>query len=295
VPAPGVQGELVLLDPRKMVPIGVLAALVGWMYHGVLPDLVLDWWDKGDNSHGFLVPLVSLYVAVKRRDLLRAMPARPSIAGGLLLGLGILALLAGAVGAVQYVERTSLVVVLAGLIAFNLGWAQLGVLSFPVLYLLMAIPPPNIIVNAVAFPLQLLAARGAEQLLYLLHIPVLREGNIIELAHTTLEVAEACSGIRSLVSLLALGLCFAYLFHKGWIARTVLTLSAVPIAVVTNVARVAGTGVLAQYFGARAAEGFYHGFSGWFLFMTGLALLALESVLIRRLMRRRERGSGRAA
>lgn len=282
---PGVQGESVFLDPRKIVPVAVLAALVGWLYHGVLPDLVLDWWNHGDNSHGFLVPLVSLYVVARRRDVLRGLPSRPSVLGGVLLAFGVLTLLAGGVGAVQYVERTSLIVVLAGLIAFNLGWAHLRVLAFPVLYLLLAIPPPNIIINAVAFPLQLLAARGAEQLLFLLHIPVLREGNIIELAHTTLEVAEACSGIRSLVSLLALALCVAYLFHRGWIARTVLTLSAVPIAVITNVARVAGTGVLAQYWGAQVAEGFYHGFSGWFLFMTGLALLVAESVLIRRLAR----------
>ncbi len=274
------------LDPRKIAMVAALAALVGALYHGVLPDLVLDWWQRPDDSHGFLVPLVSLYVAYGRRDMLARLPVRPAVGGGVLLVLGILALAAGEVGAVQYVERVSILGVLAGLIAFNLGWVQLRALAFPVLYLLLAIPPPAIVFNAIAFPLQLLAAKGAEQVLFALDIPVLREGNIIQLAHTTLEVAEACSGIRSLVSLVALALCIAFLFHKGWIARTVLSVSAVPIAVVTNVARVAGTGVLAQHFGPEVAEGFYHSFSGWFLFMTALALLALESLLIRRLERR---------
>jgi len=282
-----------LLDPRKIGMAAVLAALVGLLYQAVLPDLVLDWWHDENNSHGFLVPLVSLYVAWERRDALRRLAVRPSAGGGALLVLGILVLVAGGVGAVQYVERVSVIVVLAGLIAFNLGWGHLKALSFPVLYLLLAIPPPAMVLNQVAFPLQLLAARGAEQLLFALGIPVLREGNVIELAHTTLEVAEACSGIRSLVSLLALALCVAYFFHRGWVARTVLTLSAVPIAVVTNVARVAGTGVLVQYFGVEAAEGFYHSFSGWFLFMAAMVLLVAESVLIRRLERRLGDGGGR--
>jgi exosortase len=265
----------------------VLAVLVGWLYHDVLAALVLDWWNDPNNSHGFLVPLVSLYVAAQHRERLFGTTPRPALFGVLVVALGILALAAGNVGAVLYVERASLVVVLAGLIVLNLGWGHFRLLAFPVLFLLLAVPPPAIVLNAVAFPLQLFAASTAEWVLYWLDIPVLREGNLMQLAHTTLEVADACSGIRSLVSLLALAIVFAYFFHRSWLARGVLTLSAVPIAVVTNAGRVAGTGVLVHYFGPAAAEGFYHSFSGWLLFVSAFVLLAAESALIRWLGRPR--------
>lgn len=265
----------------------VLVALVGWLYHDVLPALVADWWDDPNNSHGFLVPLVSLYVAAQHRERLWGMTPRPAWSGALIVVVGILALLAGNVGAVLFVERASLVIVLAGLIVFNAGWGHFRLLAFPVLFLLLAVPPPAIVLNAVAFPLQLFAASSAERVLYMLGIPVLREGNLMQLAHTTLEVADACSGIRSLVSLLALAIVFAYFFHRFWLARLVLTLSAIPIAVITNAGRVAGTGVLVHYFGPEAAEGFYHTFSGWLLFVSAFALLAGESALIRWLGRPR--------
>jgi len=133
------------------------------------------------------------------------------------------------------------------------------------------IPLPALIFNQVAFPLQLLASRAGEMALSVLHIPVLREGNVIVLAHTTLEVAEACSGIRSLVSLLTLGIVYGYFIDPRGPVRVAVALSTVPVAVVANGLRVAGTGIAAHYYGPQAAQGFLHSFSGWMVFVVAMA------------------------
>lgn len=271
-----------------------LVAAVAGLYHDVLAHLWRDWAADPNNSHGFLVPLIALYLVWERRDRLRHLPVRPSVLGALLLGFGVLALVAGNVGAELFVQRMSLIGVIAGLIWFNLGFAQARLLAFPVLFLMLAVPLPAIVLNAVSFPLQLFAARCAEQVLLLLHIPVFREGNIVHLAHTTLEVADACSGIRSLVSLIALAVVFAYFAQRHWAARALLVVSAVPIAVLTNAGRVAGTGILAQAFGVQAAQGFYHTFSGWLVFVAAVAILVAESGLIHVVAARRRRGRGPA-
>ena len=163
--------------------------------------------------------------------------------------------------------------VLAGAIVFLRGTPALKVLAFPLAFLLLMIPLPAIIFNQIAFPLQLLASRAGEAALSLSGIPVLREGNVIVLAHITLEVAEACSGIRALVSLLTLGIVYGYFTDDRVGVRTVIALATIPIAIVANAARVAGTGIAAQYFGERAAEGFFHTFSGWLVFVAAFAML----------------------
>jgi exosortase len=161
------------------------------------------------------------------------------------------------------------------------GGAQpLRVLAFPIAFLVLMVPPPAIIFNQIAFPLQLMASRFGETTLQALSIPVLREGNVITLANTTLEVAEACSGIRSLISLLTLGIVYGYFADKRPVIRTIVALSTIPIAIVSNGLRVAGTGVAAHYYGREAAEGFFHTFSGWLVFILAFALLFLFVKLI---------------
>ena len=273
-----------------------MVLVTGWLYQDVLVHLMADWWNDPNNSHGLLVPFITLYLISERWTTLRRTLVKPSWIGAGVLILGVLALVAGNVGAELFVQRSSLILVIVGLIWFNLGYAQAKQLAFPVLFLSLAIPLPSIVLNAVSFPLQLFAARCAEQVLYLLSIPVFREGNVIHLAHTTLEVAEACSGIRSLVSLITLSVIFAYFSQRHWAARTLLAASAIPIAVVTNAARVAGTGILAQVFGETAAQGFYHTFSGWLVFVVATLLLILESSLISAFVRPKNRiGGGRRA
>jgi exosortase len=172
-----------------------------------------------------------------------------------------------------FLTRIAIVGVVAGSVLFVLGWNHLRLLALPIAFLLLMIPIPAIIFNQVAFPLQLVASRFGEASLAALSIPVLREGNVIELANTKLEVAEACSGIRSLISLLALAIVYGYFVHKNVWIRLALALSTVPVAILANGLRVAGTGVAAHYYGSQAAEGFFHTFSGWLVFVAAFVML----------------------
>ncbi len=144
------------------------------------------------------------------------------------------------------------------------------------------IPLPAIIFNQIAFPLQLFASRVGEFAIASAGIPVLREGNVLVLANTSLEVAEACSGIRSLVSLITLGIVFGYFTdRRGWV-RTAIVASTIPVAIVANGARVAGTGMLAHWWGPDAAQGFFHEFSGWVVFIVAFAMiLGIQRVILR--------------
>lgn len=278
--------------PENLIQLMVIVLAMLVLYWGVLGKLVVDWGADPNNSHGFLVPLVSLWLVRERWEQLRRLRPAPSWMGAGLIGGGILVLLAGSLGAELFLQRTSMVAVILGLIWFNLGWGAVKLLAFPVLFLLLAVPIPQIVLNVIAFPLQLFAAQAAEWSLNLLAIPVYREGNIIELSHTTLEVAEACSGIRSLVSLIALSIIFAYFAQKHIGPRLLLTVSAIPIAVIANAFRVAGTGVLAHVYGTAAAQGFYHTFSGWLVFVVAFAILLAEGGLIHLTMRLMARRRG---
>ena len=171
---------------------------------------------------------------------------------------------------------------MAGVLLFVCGWPHLRALAFPVAFLLLMIPIPAIIFNHIAFPLQLLASQFGESAMRAAEVPVLREGNVLILANTTLEVAEACSGIRSLVSLLTLAIVLGYFSDpRGWV-RTLVALSSIPVAIATNGFRVAGTGIAAHRFGAEVAEGFFHEFSGWLVFVTALVLmLAVQRAILR--------------
>ena len=178
-------------------------------------------------------------------------------------------------------SRVSLIGVLAGSIVFVRGWAHARELTLVFALAILTIPLPAIIFNEIAQPLQLLASSVAEQTLTALAIPALREGNVIFLSTATLEVAEACSGIRSMVSLLAAGLVYGYFTDDRTSRRAILALSTLPIAIVANALRVAGTGVLAHFSGAAAADGFFHGFAGWLVFMSALMMLFAVDGLLR--------------
>lgn len=253
--------------------IGVLVALLAGLYHETLIKLGLQWNNDPDYSHGFLVPVLVGYFLWERWDRLKAARITPNPWGVALLAGGLLMLVIGSIGAELYLQRSSLIVVIAGLVLLIMGREALKVLMFPIAFMFFMVPLPAIVVNAVAFPLQLFAARTAEFCLFNFGIPVLREGNVIVLAGTTLEVAEACSGIRSLQALLALGTVYAYFSQRKMWKRWSLVLLSIPIAIVANAFRVSGTGVLANYWGSQAAEGFYHTFSGWLIFVVAFLLL----------------------
>lgn len=268
-----------IFTSRSVIKVAVLGAAFLILYYSVLKSLVRDWWINPDYSHGFLIPFMSLYFIWDRRSRLISLSPCYNTSGLLVLIAGIFLLIIGNLAAELFTMRFSMLMVLAGMTLYLLGKEYLKLFLFPISFLLLMIPVPAIIFNEIAFPLQLIAARSAASALYLLGIPVLREGNLIFLTNTALEVAEACSGIRSLVSLIALALVFAYFTQRRFWKQLILVLSAIPIAIIANAIRVSGTGVLAHFYGEGVAQGFYHSFSGWvvfvvaFIFMGGLGLL----------------------
>lgn len=262
-------------------PIVVLALAWLAVYHDVLRRLVDDWRVDENYSHGFLLPFISGYAIWTRRAELLTLSVAPRFwLGAGLMGAAIVLLLLGVIGAELYVTRLSLLLSLVALTLYFRGAAWLRWLAFPLGLLLLALPIPNIIFNQLTFPLQLLASDYATRVIKLCGIPALREGNIIELAQMKLQVVEACSGIRSLVSLTALAVVYAYFVETRWWRRGVLVLAVIPIAILANAARVAGTGVLAHYRGVQVAEGFLHSFSGLLVFLVAVVLLLLLAQLL---------------
>ena len=254
--------------------------LLAALYAGVVPRLVQQWASDDDYTHGFLILPLALYFVWEKREELRRLTPEPSPLGAGLLGFGLVMLVVGSVGAELFLQRFSLIVVLAGLVWLILGARFLRELAFPLAFLVFMVPLPAIVMNAVAFPLQLFAAQTATFCLETAGIPVLREGNTIVLANTTLEVAEACSGIRSLQALLALGAVYGHFTQKTVWKKWALVVLSVPIAIAANAFRVAGTGFAAQYIGPEAAQGFYHSFAGWIVFAVAFVLLLATGTLL---------------
>ncbi len=270
--------------------ITVIVLLLGWIYSSILAKLAAQWWHDPNFSHGFFVPAFSLYVLWEQRGRLLTLPRKPSWAGLAILVVALATLIVGVLGAELFLSRTSLLLVIAGLVVFFLGWRYQRAVLLPWAFLLLMIPIPSILFNQITFPLQLFASKVAATVLPWLGVPVLREGNIIQLPAMPLEVAEACSGIRSLLSLGTLAIIYGYLMEKRTAVRVALALAAVPIAVAANSSRIVGTGLLVQYWGPDKAEGFFHGFSGWLIFVVSLALLFSVHQILRLIGREKEAG-----
>ena len=255
-----------------------LIALVGsfaLLFWSIFAKLIYDWANDDNYSHGFLIVPLAAYLTWERRDRLSALIPRPSALGLVVVIGSILVLLAGLLGAELFLTRIAIVGAIVGGVLFVLGWKHLRALVFPIGVLLLMIPIPAIIYYQIVFPLQLLASQVGETSLHLAGIPVLREGNILILANTSLAVAEACSGIRSLISLLTLGIVLGYFTDPRPSVRLLIAISTVPVAIIANGARVAGTGIAAHFYGAAAAEGFFHTFAGWLVFVVAFVLLFL--------------------
>jgi exosortase len=277
--------------------LAICAALI-FAYATVLLKLGHDWWSDENYSHGLLIPFIIGYILWTSRRRFEQEEARPSLFWGSLAVLfALFALWAGTAGAELYTQRMSLVLMVAGIVVYCWGFRVLRLTLVPILLFVLAIPIPVIVFNKIAFPLQIFASRCAVWSMRLFEIPVLRQGNVIELLPRgsleprKLEVVEACSGIRSLMTLLTLAVVFAYVSYPserapdstsqdrrslksfGIWRSTILLISAVPIAVLTNALRVSGTGVLAHYYGTGVADGFFHSFSGWVIYISAALLM----------------------
>jgi len=269
----------------------VIAGLVGALYGPVLLRMVTQWWQDPDYSHGFVVPLFVGYVLYLRRHELRQISIEPNKFGFLVMLAAIGLLLVGSLGAELFVSRSSLLFLLAGMILFFAGWKMLHAVAFPLMFLGLMIPLPALIYNQVTFPLQLFASRLASNCIELLGIPVLREGNVLVLPNYSLEVVEACSGIRSLMSLIALAVAFGYFVERRLWARIVLVAFMLPIAVASNALRVVGASVATYFLGPQYAEGFFHTFQGWLIFVSAVVCMLFVHWVLTRIGPRRSETS----
>lgn len=273
-----------LADVSKINLLLILTA-IGAVYSTIIPGMVDDWYNDPNYSHGFLVPLISCYFLSQNWEELKSSLVRPSNAGLVVVIGSLLLLVLGYVGTEYFTMRSSLVFLIGGIVLYWFGWHVLRLTSLPIAFLIFMVPLPYIVYDALAFPLKLLVTKASVAVLQVLSIPVVREGNILMFPQTILEVADACSGLRSLMSLITLAVALAFITQKSSIKRLILMVSAVPIAIVTNMFRVIATGYLANHYGAAAAEGFFHEFAGMAVFLLAMILLFAESTLLRKVAR----------
>lgn len=253
--------------------IFIFLAAFGLLYWQAIQGMVMDWYVDENYSHGFLIPLISGYLVWQNWQEIRSAEIKSSYWGLAILFAGLAGYLVGNVAGESFTMRFSMLVVLAGALLFSYGARFFKAVAFPFFYLIFMIPLPYILYDAVAFPLKLFVSQYSVAFLKLIGVPVFREGNVINLVSTTLEVADACSGIRSIMSLLALATALSYFTQKGWGKRATLIFLALPIAVFANGIRVIGTGILASRYGSAAAEGFFHEFAGLVIFGVAMVML----------------------
>src|SRR5256884_9174345 len=307
---------------RKIYPPVAIAAALGLEYFTVLTKLGSDWWHDENYSHGLLIPFVIAFILWQERSRFANLSAQPAgWLGAIGVTISTLMLWAGTAGAELFVQRFSLVLMLASVVVYFFGVRLMRFVAVPLFLLLLAIPIPQIVFNKIAFPLQLFASQCAVAAMSFFSIPVLRQGNVIELMPLgatepkKLAVVEACSGIRSLMTLVTLAVIYAYftrpaqdstsfslsssapgdpkmagdklkfIGHFTFWRSLILVVAAVPIAILTNALRVSGTGVLAHYYGTRVADGFFHSFSGWVIYIVAALMVFATGWLIDRIAR----------
>lgn len=246
----------------------------GWLYAATLMGLGAEWLSSADASYGVVVASVALAVAWKRRGAFAdaADPSAAPLPGLALLLAGLMLYLAGQLGADVFLTRVSLVVVVAGAAWFLAGPRALRVFAAPIFFLLIAVPLPALVANAITLPLQFIASGVAEATLGTFGVPVFRNGNVLELPSTALEVAEACSGLRSIVSLGAIGVLLAWT-DPSLPRRLAIVAATLPVAIAMNGLRIAATGLACEAWGPRAASGSLHTFSGWLTFVLSIVVL----------------------
>jgi len=255
--------------------------LVLLVYASIIQGMVIDWYNDDNYSHGFLVPFISGWFVWTNREKIGLAEVRPALLGLPLIACALCLLVLAWFGSEYFTMRSSMIVLLSGGILFIYGVEVFRQLRLPLGYLFFMVPVPYIIYDSVAFSLKMFVSWLSVNVLQSVGLLVMREGNIIQFPNITLEVADACSGLRSLVSLLALSVALSFISQKKTWKRWVLAISAVPVAVLTNALRVIVTGILSKYYGQAAAEGFFHEFAGMMVFGVALAMLGAVAVLLR--------------
>ncbi|MDA3918280.1 MAG: exosortase/archaeosortase family protein [Deltaproteobacteria bacterium] len=254
------------------------------LYYQIFIDLIQDWSTDDNYSHGFFIPFISIYMIYSIRSELGNLKIKPQNLGLLLLIAGLAQLVIGKIGSEFFVQRTSMILIFFGFSLFFLGSSFTKKNLIPILYLILMIPLPAIVWNKIAFPMQLFASDLTEKAIQLIGIAVFREGNILHLAQTSLEVVDACSGLRSLTTMFALSTVIAWFATCSAPKKWLLFIAAAPIAILCNIIRLTFTAILASMYGGDVAQGFLHEFSGFVTFALGMAMLVgISSILTRKI------------
>jgi len=280
----GVYSEIASIIPKSVfVQSLTLSFCLIFLYSPTILNLIHSWWKDYNYSHGFLVPLISLYLIWRRRDELQNIDSSPNCWGALFILFGGAILIFGKVGGVVFLMHISLIFVIVGLTLLLLGWHWLKALAFPIAYLTFIVPLPPTILNAIAYPLQLLAANFSNVFLQLFNVPVVVDKDFIFLPNITLFVAPGCAGIRYIIPVSAIAVVLAYLMLERWLHRAILVGSAIVMAVLTNLFRVASTGFLAYFVSPKLTEGAFHSLYGWLISIVNLVFLwGMVSLLSKR-------------
>jgi exosortase len=261
------------------VQAGIVVLLAAWLYGPFALRMASQWWHDPNYTHGFFVPVFSLFLLWERRAKLATLRIDPAWSGLVILVFALMTLVVGTIKSGFFLYRVSVLLFIAGMVVFLAGWKHLAAISFPLAFLFLMIPSPTLM-EQITFPLQIIASKTASFLLMLAGVPAIREGNIILLPSAQLEVAEACSGIRSLFSLLTLTIVYGHLAETKIGVRVLLAFMAVPISVFANALRIAFTGLMVEGWGVERAQGTIHALSGWFVFVASLALVFLIHRLV---------------
>jgi len=270
---------------NKIVPylkFGIIAGLVIFLYFPEIKSLIYEWSTKKESSHGFLIPLISFYIVWRKREALNIAPVAQNWRGFFILLLGIVLLVTGRFSYEPFAMRFSVLVTIFGLVYFLLGEKILRILLFPLGYLIFMIPPPYILINTIAVYLRLIDAKIAYIVVSFIGIPIVREGPNLHLPNITLDVAYLCTGILSLVSMVALSVFYAYIFLRHVTSRTALILLALPIAFAGNILRIVLITVLTYYFGEIILNSLIHQFQGVVIFVMNIFLLVILGSLLKK-------------
>ena len=261
---------------------GILFLLTAWLYAPIALPLVRQWWQDPNYTYGLFVPAFSLFLLWEDRARLAELPLKPAWSGLVIFLFALLALIVGVIISDFFLPRISLLLLISGMVVFLAGWEHLLAVAFPLAFLILMIPSSTLF-SRITFPLQILSSKVATLLLTLAGVPAVREGNVILLRSARLGVTEACSGIRFLFSLITLAIFYGYLVESKIGVRVSLALAALPISVLANALRIAGTGFVLQHWGIDRAEGAFHVLSGWLVFLGALVMLFGFHRLIRML------------
>jgi len=260
--------------------LALAIVLLSGLYGTIVSGMVADWYRDDNYSHGFLVPLIAGYFLRERWNDLKAASVTPSNIGLVVIACALLQLIIATLGNEYFIARSSLVVMIAGMVLYFFGTDIFKITRLPILYLLFMVPLPYIVYNALAFPLKIFVSWVSVGFLKSVGLSVVREGTIIMFPTITLEVADACSGMRSLVSILAISTAYAFFLRFSLVKRWIIIVASILIAIATNTLRVIITGILANYGGASVAQGFFHEFAGLAVFSLAMVLLASLGLLL---------------